>query len=245
MPVHDNSLTIIAPCYNEGQTVIRFLDHLERVLSSVAVPCSVVIVNDCSDDDTAVLLRRFRFSSGRLSFAVINLERNVGHQAAIYQGLLYARTLRAGRFIIMDADGEDDPSAITGLLKYADADMVTVVRSHRRESGFFRFCYGVYKGVFKLVTGKQMNFGNFCMISSKIADRAVEENFQHLAAFLCRQPEPMRYISAPKEERLGGRSKMTYGKLLRHAARSFTEYYHKGAERSSAPIYELYTDGHT
>ncbi len=217
-------ITIITPCYNENVIAIKFLETLEHTLSSLPYNFCVVVVNDCSTDDTLALLKRFSFISRNLSLKIINLKFNVGHQVAIYQGFLYASSLNGDHFIVMDSDGEDSPAAIPGLLACLDTDIVNVVRSNRRESIFFRFCYRVYKIMFRLVTGKQMNFGNFCLISRQVMEHAVFTTFSHFAAFLSKQKCNTRYIVAPKEERLGGHSKMGYKKLFYHAIKSFIEY---------------------
>ena len=46
---------------------------------------------------------------------IVNLRFNVGHQAAIFQGFLYARTLGSQHFVVMDSDGEDSPTATNQL----------------------------------------------------------------------------------------------------------------------------------
>jgi polyisoprenyl-phosphate glycosyltransferase len=217
-------LTIIAPCFNESQTVVRFLERLESVLSTLPYTFSVVVVDDGSTDDTPLLLQKFTFQSTGLSLEIISLPENLGHQAAIYEGLVYAHALTGDHFIIMDADGEDSPSAIPALLKHTDADIVHVVRNKRRESLFFRFCYYVYKAIFRALTGKRMNFGNFCLISRPVLELAVQSEFAHFAAFLSKQRCTTRYVLADKEARIGGTSKMGFVKLFRHAVRSFSEY---------------------
>lgn len=218
------NITIITPCYNESAIVTRFLESLEYTLAVLPYRFCVVVVNDCSSDHTLQLLKAFRFKSGKICLNIVNLRFNVGHQAAIYQGLLYAQTLDSEHFIVMDSDGEDSPSAIPALLTHIDTDIVNVVRNKRKESVIFKLLYKVYKIIFKFVTGKQMNFGNFCLVSRSVLDCAVHSTFSHFAAFLSRQKFSMKYITVNREERIGGRTKMGFKKLFYHAFRSFVEY---------------------
>lgn len=222
--MNQTPVTIITPCYNEGATVIKFLENLENVLASLTLPFYVVVVNDCSDDDTPDLLRQFRFRTRQLTLKLINLKVNVGHQEAIYQGLLFARDLNSQYFIVMDADGEDSPAVIPALLDQSQADIVHVVRGKRNESVLFRVCYECYKIMFRLFTGKQMNYGNFCLINRPVLEQAVRSTFSHFAAFLAKQRCTKQYIVAQKEIRLGGHSKMGFGALMHHAFKSFVEY---------------------
>ena len=217
-------ITIITPCYNESVIITRFLDSLETTLIILPYRFCVVVVNDCSSDNTLQLLKAFQFKSGNISLHIVNLKFNVGHQSAIYQGFLYAQALKSDHFIVMDSDGEDSPAAIPALLENSDADIVNVVRSKRKESMWFKLFYRIYKIAFKFVTGKRMNFGNFCLISRSVLECAVYSTFSHLAAFLSRQKFSIRYITVDREERIGGQSKMGFKKLFYHAFRSFVEY---------------------
>ena len=247
-------ITIITPCYNENVIAIKFLESLENTLANLPGHFCVVVVNDCSTDDTLSLLKEFHFSNEKLSLKIINLNCNAGHQAAIYEGLLYAQDLESNHFIIMDSDGEDSPAVIPELLNHRNTDIVNVVRSNRRESILFRFCYRIYKIMFRLVTGKQMNYGNFCLISRPVLEHAVRSHFSHFAAFLAKQTCTRQYIVAKKEERLGGQSKMGFKKHFYHAVKSFLEY---GSQEpfliqvrnqnpnSKSPIYEISSDGNT
>jgi glycosyltransferase involved in cell wall biosynthesis len=217
-------ITIITPCYNESVFLVRFLESLEQAIAALPYTFNIVVVNDCSSDNTMDLLSRFRFSAANVRLKLISLRFNVGHQAAIYQGMLYAQTLKSDHFIIMDSDGEDSPEAIPPLLQHLDSDIVNVVRNKRKESHAFRLFYWWYKFIFRLITGKRMNFGNFCLISRNVLECAVFSRFFHLAAFLSRQKYTSRYIVADREERIGGQSKMGFKKLFYHAFKSFVEY---------------------
>ena len=217
-------ITIITPCYNENVITIRFLECLEKCIDTLPYNFTVLVVNDCSTDNTALLLARFKFHSPSIQLKVINLKFNVGHQAAIYQGFLYAHTLDCNHFIVMDSDGEDAPDTIIRLLEHLDTDIVNVVRSERRESPLFKIFYWLYKFVFRLITRKRMNFGNFCLINRSVMETAIYSTFSHFAAFLSKQKAPTKYIIAKREERLGGKSKMGFRKLFIHAFMSFVEY---------------------
>jgi glycosyltransferase involved in cell wall biosynthesis len=218
------TVAIIAPCFNENQTVIQFLSQLEETLSYIPYHFTVVIVDDCSTDNTLALLRRFSFSAYNLDLKVITLPFNVGHQQAIYQGLLYGRELSANKIVIMDSDGEDDPRAILDILTIENADIVHVVRGKRSEGLFFKLSYAAYKMLFRLVTNQNMNFGNYCLINQKILNASVHTSFIHFAAYLSRMKAKHAYITYDRKKRIGGKSKMSTASLISHAFHSLTEY---------------------
>src|SRR6185437_14402736 len=111
--MHDpSSFTIVTPCFNEESVIVSFLKKLEDVLSGLQHTFNVVVVDDCSTDDSLQCAQSFQFTSPNIKFHLLELMYNVGHQSAIYQGLLYAKTINSGYIIVMDSDGEDDPDAI-------------------------------------------------------------------------------------------------------------------------------------
>ena len=184
----------------------------------------VVIVDDCSQDASLSLLSSFHFNAANIDFDILSLKFNVGQQGAIYQGLLYAATLPAEHTIVMDCDGEDDPAAIPGLLQKKDYDIVTVKRGKRSESIFFRMAYLFYKIIFRFITGKTIDFGNYCMISKAILERIKHTSFVHFPAYLLKQKASSAKVIFNREKRINGKSKMGNKGLLMHAFKSMIEF---------------------
>jgi polyisoprenyl-phosphate glycosyltransferase len=220
----ENHYAIVTPCFNENETIIKFLLSLEDTLQNLPYHFTVVVVNDCSTDNTLELLSKFKFKARNLTLDLLALRVNLGHQGAIYQGLLYARELNVERFIVMDSDGEDDPHAILNLLLHQEAEIVHVVRGKRNEELFFRAAYYFYKILFKAITKKSMNFGNYCMINRRVLNAATHASFIHFAAFLSKVRGEHAYITFDRQKRIGGESKMKTDSLVYHAFKSLTEY---------------------
>ena len=81
----------------------------------------------------------------------------------------------ADAVLVMDGDGEDPPEAIPALLAQAGdrKDFCIVAQRRKRtEKISFKLSYMVYKTVFRLVTGKQISFGNFSLTSISYAPPA-------------------------------------------------------------------------
>lgn len=225
-PAEDLPVFIVAPCYNENRTVIKFLNELDRILEHSTQQFVVIVVDDASTDDTLSLLSDFNFSSKNLRLNLISLRYNLGHQGAIYQGLLHANSLGANCVIVMDSDGEDDPNAILELITHRNGghDIVHVVRGKRKEKISFRLFYRMYKVLFRFITKKSMNFGNYCMINQKILSTTAETSFIHFAAYLSKQKAKSHKITYDRRTRLDGKSKMNVNGLVYHAFKSFIEY---------------------
>lgn len=217
-------LAIVAPCFNEGEVAVRFLEELQGVLGRLEQRFTVVMVDDGSTDDTAHRLTAFRPAAPNVAVRVIALPFNMGHQEAIHQGLLFAERLDARRFIVMDSDGEDDPGAIAELVGITDAAIVFVARGKRSEGIGFRIGWRLYRMAFRLVARRALPFGNYSMIDRRALGAVLHRSFTHYAAFLSRLRAPQRSIVRDRRPRIDGASKMSWRSLSLHAFRSLIEY---------------------
>jgi glycosyltransferase involved in cell wall biosynthesis len=106
-------LSIVIPAYNEGKTIHLILDKVAQT-SIVGVEKEVIIVNDCSTDDTQDNIKKFMSLNPALNIKYFYHETNSGKGAAINTGIGKA----TGDFVIIqDADLEYDPSEYSILLK--------------------------------------------------------------------------------------------------------------------------------
>jgi glycosyltransferase involved in cell wall biosynthesis len=224
MPIENFQSAIIIPCFNESKSIIPFLQSIGEVINTINEPIIVVAVDDCSQDDSLGLLQEFGFSSSLHQFHVISLRFNLGHQGAIYQGILYVSGFNVKNAIIMDSDGEDDPAAIPELYKKREFSIVVVRRGKRKESLSFRICYVLYKVIFRIVTGRDMDYGNYCMIGKEIVERILYTSFIHLPAYLLKQKASKTFIQFDRQKRIGGKSKMSLQSLLIHGFKSLIEF---------------------
>ena len=215
---------IVVPCFNENNAIIQFIGELENVLGKIQSEFHLIIVDDASTDHTTRLLLDKQLKPGNLHFRLISLKYNQGHQGAIYQGLRFAKEIDCNRVIVMDGDGEDDPAGIPELLKHDKAEIVHVKRGKRSEGILFRFLYIIYKLSFLLVTGKVLEFGNYCLINRRVLEIAVSKSFISFPAFLLKTKADKASITLNRRKRLDGKSKMSINGLVYHGFRSYSEF---------------------
>lgn len=124
MSVTINKLSIVIPAYNEGPTIHLILDRIKAVTLPNNIEKELIIVNDCSKDDTEEAILRYKESNSDLNIQYYKHEVNKGKGAALHTGIEKA----SGEFtIIQDADLEYDPQEYHQLLKpilSGDADVV-------------------------------------------------------------------------------------------------------------------------
>jgi polyisoprenyl-phosphate glycosyltransferase len=179
-------------------------------------------------DDGSVLhpLPVAAIEAAGLSGVVIRLKRNVGHQRAIAIGLGFAADALPGcdRIVVMDSDGEDRPSTVPQLLRMLEEDATDVVVAERRnrvESLGFRVFYRLYKGLFTLLTGRRISFGNFMAMRRDAVLRVVAmgELAIHVPGTVLLSRLRWRRCPLDRGKRYAGNSKMNFVGLALHGFR--------------------------
>jgi glycosyltransferase involved in cell wall biosynthesis len=122
-------LSIVIPLYNEKPNVAPLHAELSAILTSMAVPHEVVLIDDGSTDGTFEVLRRIQKTDPNVR--VVRFARNFGQTAAFAAGFAYAR----GEFIVtFDGDLQNDPADIPRLLEIArNYDVVCGWRKDRKD----------------------------------------------------------------------------------------------------------------
>lgn len=121
-------LSIVIPAYNEGRTIHLILDKVKGVNLIDGMSKEVIIVNDCSKDDTEEAVLKYKTANPDLAITYYKHEVNQGKGAALHTGI---RIATGDYVIIQDADLEYDPQEYNLLLKPLQDGVADVVYGSR------------------------------------------------------------------------------------------------------------------
>ena len=107
-------LSIIVPAYNEEKTISAVLEKLKSVTLIGDFQKEIVVVDDCSSDNTQSVARRFIDENPSIEISYFRHEYNQGKGAALHTGI---RKAGGDYIIVQDADLEYDPHEFNILLK--------------------------------------------------------------------------------------------------------------------------------
>ncbi len=117
-------LSIIIPAYNEARTIHLILDKVQAVDLIGGIEKEIIIVNDCSTDETESAIKSYISKNPEFNIQYRKHEVNQGKGAALHTGIVEAI---GDIVVIQDADLEYDPeeyNILLGPILNGQADVV-------------------------------------------------------------------------------------------------------------------------
>lgn len=212
---------ILIPLLDDWESARQLLVDLEATAAAGGQRYGVLLLDDGSSEPCPFGAELLAVLPHLRPLEVVTLAVNQGHARAIAIGIaLLAERGGEAPLLVMDGDGEDRAADVPRLVAAGQGHPRIVVAERRRrtEPLAFRLFYALYKLLFRLLTGRRISFGNFCLIPAAVARRLAHraELWSHLAGTLVAGRWPLDRLPTDRGRRYAGRSKMNLPTLVQH-----------------------------
>lgn len=226
-------LILVVPCYNEEEVLEETTNELNKLFdnlfekSKISKESFIMYVNDGSKDKTWNLIenltKQYKWING------LNLAGNVGHQNALYAGLMYIKD-QCDMAISIDADLQDDITVIEEMIDEYNKgnDIVYGVRNNRSTDSYFKriTAQSFYKIMNYMGVKTVYNHADFRLMSKRAIQQLAKYKERNL--FLRGLIPLIGYSTTSvyysRKERMAGESKYPLKKMLSFAFEGITSF---------------------
>ena len=229
-----DKISIIIPCYNEQESIPYLKRELYKVINSISdVEFEVIMVDNCSTDNTLNLMKELKQSDSR--FHYISFSKNFGKDSSMYAGLKAS----TGDYVtLIDADLQDPPELIIdmyNILKSEDYDCVAAFRENRDGEPFFRsiFAKWFYNLMNKISDSNMINGArDFRLMKRKMVDAVIslEESERFTKGIFSWVGFKTKWLPFKNKERVAGKTKLPMYNAFTYAIRGIVSF-------STAPLF--------
>lgn len=219
-------LSLVIPCYNEGEVLRHTYAAIVREASKWDESIEMIFVDDGSRDDTWPIIANLVEHDPRVRG--ISLARNFGHQAAVGAGLEHAL---GDAVVVLDADLQDPPGLIQEMLVAwrQGFDVVYAQRNCRQgESLFKRVAGNLFYRLLDRVTDVSIprDTGDFALVDARVVREmlAMREHALFWRGLRCWTGGRQTAVRFDRPPRAGGQSKYTLRKLVQLASNGILSF---------------------
>lgn len=166
-------LWVVVPALNEAENLEELIPRIVTEVTALDPVGRVLVVDDGSTDDTGKVMAALMAEHS--SVELETLRHNLGKAAALRRGFRRAIDGGADTIVMMDADGQDDPTELGRLLERLGqgADLVTGARLERNDRFVKRTTSRLYNKTTAMMSGapgRDFNSGFKAMKSDVASD---------------------------------------------------------------------------
>ena len=211
------TLSIIVPVYNGATSIERLVRELAQLRVDGGV--EVVLVNDCSPDNSWEIIQRL-VKEAPMPLVAVDLARNFGEHNAVMAGYGACN----GNYVInIDDDFQNPPSEVIKLLEYAQAHPefdVIYTKYARKRHNFFRNLGSKFNDVvanFLLDKPKGLYLSSFRCVNRFLCDGIMEYvgPYPYIDGIILERTQRIGTLQVLHAPRVEGRSSYTLRKLIR------------------------------
>jgi glycosyltransferase involved in cell wall biosynthesis len=224
-------ISVVAPIYNEGPGVERFVRRLTEVLGEAGLRYELVLVDDGSADDSWDRIVQQALLDDRVRG--VQLSRNFGKESAVLAGLEHAD---GDAVVVIDSDLQHPPTAIPAMVQHwrDGAHVVEAVKRNRTGQGLIGRVGGkLFNRAFTRLTQVDLVDATDFRLLSRPALEALLRLPEHSSFFRGTSSWigfRRQTVEVDIDHREGGASRWTVRSLFRLAVNGLTSF-------TSAPLH--------
>ena len=229
-PEKRKTVSFVIPCYRSRDTIEGVVDEIRGAMGRLAeaYDYQVILVNDCSPDDTFEKIRRLCEADRRITG--VNLAKNFGQHSALMAGFHQAK---GDILVCLDDDGQTPADEVGKLLQALEegADVAYARYEHKHHNAFRNFGSRINDWMLCFMLHKPKNL----FVSSYFAARRFvleemlryENAFPYVIGLVLRATKNIVNVTVEHRDRKSGVSGYTFGKLLALWFNGFTAFSEK------------------
>ena len=224
----NKSIAIVIPSYNEATNIDVLVKALNETVSNLSYDFKFVFVDDGSSDNTIAILKEKSKLQDNIFY--VELSRNFGHQNALKAGIDLVKN-DADAIISMDGDMQHPPKIIPKLIqKWEEGyEVVYTIREEDKKLSYFKNkSSNMFYGLMNKLSDIKFEPGtaDFRLIDKKVAQvfSDFSENELFIRGIINWVGFKQFAINYEPNERFSGKSKYTFGKMMRFAIQGITSF---------------------
>tara|TARA_B100001057_G_C22845791_1_gene948996 strand:- start:738 stop:1607 length:870 start_codon:yes stop_codon:yes gene_type:complete len=213
-------ILILIPVFNDWDSLKKLIVKInDNIKGYKNIHFECLVVNDASTINQPEIIKPDNIKS----LEILNMIENRGHARCNAFGIRYVlENKEFNNLILMDGDGEDRPEEIISLVdKIINTPTISVVakRVQRSEGPLFQSLYKIHKLITFIFTGKNMNFGNYSILTKKDVEKIYSKAslWSSFSGTVKKNINPLNEINSIRGLRYFGPSQMSLFKLLIHS----------------------------
>ena len=219
-------VSFVIPCYKSALTIEGVVKEITDAMAGLtAYEYEVILVNDCSPDDTFGVIRSICEKDGRIKG--VNLAKNFGQHAALMAGFAQAK----GELVVcLDDDGQTPADEVGKLLAGIEdgADVVYARYAHKQHSWFRNFGSKINELMTRVMLGKPKDLyvSSYFVARRFVIDEVLRYTnaFPYVIGLVLRSTKNIINVDVTHREREIGTSGYNFSKLLALWVNGFTSF---------------------
>ena len=150
--MNEYDLSLIIPCYNEGEILIQSLDKIVEILKDTPYSWEMICIDDKSKDGTADIIKKF--SIGKKNVRVYFHKKNIGRGGTVVDGIKKAKGKIVG---FIDVDLEVSPVYIPEFIRTINGGFDAAIGKRIYKENFLSLSRYVASRIYVLFVKKLLN----------------------------------------------------------------------------------------